>query len=244
MSATPQRTQKVITRSTVVVKIDDKTNNSKSSQKKEKKNTGNNDATQNKSTPTTPGSNTTRYVCSICTNTESIRCSRLKLETDLLSTLTDKFDEIKSSLSEDIDKIESIDLHVKHLLLNRDEFEKYQSNVSNIENMCTEIVNDINQLKNNEYVRPPSNIDNAIDSNDSFDVIKQSNAVIENKISSINASLQLINKTIHSTGPLIDTNSIPTNIQFPTNPDPVPTPGTQLLGRVDESGNLERIWKG
>ena len=117
------------------------------------------------------------------------------METDLLSTLTDKFNDIKSNLSENIGKIELIDLHLKHLLINQDVFENYQSSVSKIENMCTEIQKDIIQLRNSKCdYSYETNIDNITN----FDKINQSNTTIENKINSIDEYLQVINKNINS----------------------------------------------
>ena len=88
-----------------------------------------------------------RYVCTVCNNTESIRTARLKLETDLLSDAVTKFEEIKSNISDRASQIETLDLHVQHLLLNRDKFQNYQDRVADIENKCDTIMHEITSLQ-------------------------------------------------------------------------------------------------
>ena len=145
------------------------------------------------------------YVCSMCQNIDSIRCSRLKLETDLLGDTTGKISELKSSLDNNISIIESFDLHIKHLLLNPTVFENYQSSVTKIQNMCSEIQNDIYVLNNSSS----DNID--VTDNNNLHTINENISKTDNKISEIDNTLELISKNIdciqNSIGAIITNNS-------------------------------------
>ena len=138
------------------------------------------------------------YVCCVSKNIESIRCSRLKLETNLLNEATERFDQIKSDLSDNISKIETLDLHLKHLLLNPDVLKNNQSCMPEIQSMCSKIQRDINELLNHDR-DSVSNI-NEIDIDSSilqnFDIVNENISRTENKISSINETLESINKCI------------------------------------------------
>ena len=130
------------------------------------------------------------YVCSVCQNVDSIRYSRLKLETDLLGDASGKISELKLSLDNNLSTIESFDLHVKHLLLNPNVFENYQSSVTKIENMCSVIQNDIHTLNNNSSV----NVD--VTDYNNLDTINQNISKTDNRIREIDTTLELINKNI------------------------------------------------
>ena len=86
------------------------------------------------------------YVCLICQNSETIRNARLKLETDLLCEKMNKIDNIKLSLSDSVSQIETLDLHLQHLLLNPKRFEDYQNRVEVIDKNCNQILCDIASL--------------------------------------------------------------------------------------------------
>ena len=90
------------------------------------------------------------YVCCICKNVESIRTSRLKLETDLLNSVTENFSEIKSNIIDNISSIENFDLHLAHLLVEIDpkNIKSTHTSVSEINKMCSKIQTDIDSLSN------------------------------------------------------------------------------------------------
>ena len=99
---------------------------------------------------------TSRFVCSVCKNSEKIRTNRLILETELLSEQVDKINQIKSSLTDHASQIEMLDLHVQHLLLNRDDFVQYQTRIASIEKQCNQFMCDIATLGENTSNAPPT----------------------------------------------------------------------------------------
>ena len=104
------------------------------------------DGTPHKGTPPTAidTGNTTAsgYVCDICKNSESIRNSRLKLESDLLITKLNDIGGIKENIMDSLSKFDDIDLHLQHLLTTP-KFDNYQCKVQNIENSCNKLVDEI-----------------------------------------------------------------------------------------------------
>ena len=145
--------------------------------------------------------NENRYVCSVCNNSESVRNARLKLETDLLTNTLTKISEVKSSLTEHADQIETLDLHVQHLLLDRTKFEHYQDRVASIDINCNQILSDIAILTKCKTNVDPINValsesDISIISSkisDSFDIKLDSNLEILSKhIDNLNSELNKV----------------------------------------------------
>ena len=151
----PKQAGKVLTRAGAVK--NDLTNsklsqNSPGNKKPKVKKLDGSKTPQPATTSTTVTSNdkkdTDGYVCLICRNSETIRNARLKLETDLLCEKMDKIDNIKSSLSDSVSQIETLDLHLQHLLLDPKRFEDYQNRVEVIDRNCNQILCDIASLSN------------------------------------------------------------------------------------------------
>lgn len=147
----------------------------------------------------TTSKNSERYVCSICQNTDSIRVARLHLETELLTDKLSKFDEIRNNLSDSASQIETLDLHIQHLLLDKKKFVDYQDRVSSIESTCNKISSDIAVLQacaNSEKSSNQSNVN--INENDLDKILSKIDHQLDSRLLSIEKivdEISLVQKT-------------------------------------------------
>ena len=212
-------------------------NNSPSSRKIKVKGSSNvdNGKTQPPTTTTNEVTEETKsgYVCCICKNVESIRNSRLKMESEILADYTDKISDIKSNLNDHISQIESLDLHIQHLILNPSKLEKYDDYVSKIETKCDEIANEIKSLQDSSSNQPlTSSVPLLSDEHiiQICDKLSQSNyeshiiGNIENQLKSVDNKLLSIETLVNSanmgsnTSPPPSSTSPPEHFATPTPP--------------------------
>lgn len=178
------------------------------------------------------------YVCSICQNTESIRISRLKLETELLSDQISKIDDINHNLSERASKIETLDLHLQHLLLDENKFINYQNRVTSIEENCNQIVSDIAALNSKPLAVAPSP---CISKNDISDVCTELSDSFNLKLDSLEKSIQSIIDSAQQTS---------VSAQLPPISQPTPSPqqifvappDTNLIKSIHHIEKYDRIF--
>ena len=204
VQTTPKHPNKMVTRSINTTNTKSYSQNTSPSKKKPKIKVDESKTQQ----PTTPSAasvtnkdntDSNGYVCTICKNSDSIRDARIKLETELLTKQVAKFDEIKTTLSDSASQIESLDLHIQHLLLDRKRFDDYQNRIEQIDKNCDNILCDIAALNNNTNSEPIpistgisesdiSDICNKI--NDSIDSkLGKNNEIITDKIGKLNSKL-------------------------------------------------------
>lgn len=101
-----------------------------------------------------------RYVCTVCKNIQSIRDFSLSTESNKLYSKVSELQSITDSVSDSAGHINSFDLSVRHLLLNKESFTAYQDNIQSIERNITELNTRLNTLTSTPTVpKPDSQVD-------------------------------------------------------------------------------------
>ena len=196
MSSTPKSKQqnKMGTRSGLKTDSNSKPPQKHKDRSKVKDDTVEGDRTLLQATTTSDENNdsATRFVCSVCKNTESIRNNRLILETELLSEQMNKFDEIRSNLIDHASQIETLDLHVRHLLLKKEDFENYQDRVNLIDKKCDQIKTDIAALNVLSKVEHKPSPNPSLSESDISNVCDKLSNSLDVKLDSISQSIDAI----------------------------------------------------
>lgn len=100
---------------------------------------------------------------------------------------------MKSNMTEHASQIEMLDLHVQHLLLDRNKFENYQNHVVDIEKKCDSIIHEITSLQEN--TRVPQTVPSPTLELSQNDVMKICD-IVEKSISDTHANVIPINTNL------------------------------------------------